>query len=60
MSVSKLMDEIAALKAERDRLLLALEGLAILGEQGMKPDYQEWLTFHDEVAQVARRALGGG
>jgi hypothetical protein len=24
----------------------------------MKPDYREWLTFHDKVAQVARKALG--
>lgn len=23
----------------------------------MKPNYNEWLTFHDKVAQVARRAL---
>lgn len=35
----------------------ALEQLADLGEQGMKPDYGEWLTFHDKVSAVARAAL---
>ena len=45
------------LTAERDRLREALTELAELGEVGMKPDYGEWLTFHDKVAQVARRAL---
>ncbi len=38
-------------------LLEALEKLAELGEQGMKPDYGEWLTFHDKVAQIARAAI---
>jgi hypothetical protein len=38
-------------------LLAALRELARLGEQGMKPDHREWLTFHDKVAQVARAAL---
>ena len=36
----------------------ALEELVVLGERGMKPDYNEWITFHDKVAQVARSALG--
>ncbi len=40
------------------RLRAALDQVAILGEQGVKPDYAEWLTFHDKVAQVARMALG--
>lgn len=44
-------EEIAGLRK-------ALHELAELGEQGMKPDYREWLTFHDKVAQVARKALG--
>ena len=43
----------------------ALEKLAIMGEQGMKPscqglawaDYAEWFTFHDKVAQIARAAI---
>ena len=35
----------------------ALEKLAIMGEQGMKPSYHEWLTFHDKVAQIARAAI---
>jgi hypothetical protein len=53
----RLQDKIAALTIERDKLRAALEEIAILGEQGMKPDYSEWLTFHDKVAQIARRAL---
>lgn len=40
-----------------ERQQAALEQLAVLGEQGMKPDYGEWLTFHDKVTQVARNAL---
>jgi len=40
-----------------DELAAALLALAVLGEQGMKPDYNEWLTFHDKVAHVAREAL---
>jgi len=45
--------------AEIERLRAALEELAALGEQGMKPDYGEWLTFHDKVAKVARDAISG-
>jgi hypothetical protein len=45
-----LRDQMIALRA-------ALEELAVLGEEGMKPDYREWLTFHDKVAQIARNAL---
>ncbi len=43
--------------AERDLLRAALKELQALGEEGMKPNYAEWLTFHDKVADVARRAL---
>jgi hypothetical protein len=56
--------EKAFVEAERDAALArvraletALEELAELGEKGMKPNYGEWLTFHDKVAQVARSAL---
>lgn len=45
--------------AEIERLRAALTELAMLGEQGMKPNYGEWLTFHDKVAKVARTALVG-
>lgn len=43
--------------AEVNRLREALEQLAALGEVGMKPDPNEWLTFHDKVARIARAAL---
>lgn len=49
--------EFQAVVAENERLRAALEELATLGEEGMKPDYGEWLTFHDKVAKVARGAL---
>ena len=39
------------------RLRDALKEIARLGEEGMKPDYNEWLTFHDKIAQIARAAL---
>ena len=35
----------------------ALRELQELGERGMKPDYSEWITLHDKVAQIAREAL---
>jgi len=38
-------------------LVETLEQLERLGREGMKPDPNEWLTFHDKVAQVARAAL---
>ena len=38
-------------------LLEALQELATLGEQGMKPDPSEWLTFHAKVAALARAAI---
>jgi hypothetical protein len=48
---------ISTLTAERDRMAGALREIQRLGEQGMEPDYTEWLTFHDKVAQIAREAL---
>ena len=47
----------ARLIAAAPELLEALEQLAVLGEEGMKPDPTEWITFHDKVAQIARAAL---
>lgn len=35
----------------------ALEQLEELGKEGMKPNPNEWLTFHDKVAQIAHAAL---
>ncbi len=49
--------EITLLRAEIERLRTALEELQKLGEQGMEPSYTKWLTFHDKVAEVARKAL---
>lgn len=48
---------IDRLHARYQKFEKALRDLAVLGEQGMKPDYKEWLTFHDKVSQVARAAL---
>ncbi len=57
-------EDFTAILAERDRLkainaelVEALEQLAVLGEVGMQPKYDEWITFHDKVAQIARAAL---
>jgi hypothetical protein len=47
----------AALVAAAPTMLAALQELQRLGEEGMKPNYGEWLTFHDKVAQVARKAI---
>ncbi len=47
----------ARLIASSPCLLAALEELATLGEQGMEPDYTEWVTFHDKIAQIARAAI---
>jgi len=47
----------AHLMAAAPEMLSALEELAKMGEEGMKPDYNEWLCFHDKVAQVARDAI---
>ena len=50
----------AALSARDERIAVlekALEQIAAMGEEGMKPDYGEWLTFHDKVAQIARSVL---
>lgn len=51
--------ELDAMQAETERFRAALTELATLGEQGMEPNYREWLTFHDKVAKVARDALAG-
>lgn len=42
---------------EIEQMRKALTELKTLGERGMKPDYKEWLTFHDKVAAVASAAL---
>ena len=42
---------------EVKRLREVLEQLAVLGEQGMRPDPTRWVAFHDEVANIARAAL---
>ena len=62
--VSSRVIPYSAALAERDRLkainaelVEALEQLAVLGEEGMKPDPAEWITFHDKVSQIARAAL---
>jgi len=51
----------AALTASKDkeieRLRDALAELQLLGEQGMKPEYHEWICFHDKVSLIAREAL---
>jgi len=52
-------DEIERLRALIVRQQAALDELVSLGEKGMAPDYNEWLTFHDKVAQIACRALEG-
>jgi hypothetical protein len=50
--------EIAnAYNSEIDPMRTALRTIKTLGEEGMKPDYTEWLTFHDKVAQIATAAL---
>lgn len=60
---AKVMFQKAALEiaraygAEIDPMRNALRQLQTLGKEGMKPDYQEWLTFHDKVAQIAATAL---
>ena len=50
--------KVEAAEAHAKRLQDALRELKTLGEVGMKPDYREWLTFHDKVAQIATAALG--
>ena len=47
----------AELEAQCAAMRAGLEQLKSLGEEGMKPDYSEWLTFHDKVAQVAGETL---
>lgn len=48
---------IAALGRSNMRLRAALEKIAILSEAGMPPDYRDWLTLHEKMAQIAREAL---
>jgi hypothetical protein len=43
--------------AAAPEMLAALKELAKLGREGMKPDYNEWLTFHDKVALIAESAI---
>ena len=56
-TLASLEAENARLEARVKRLEEALRNLVKLGKEGMKPDYNEWLTFHDKVAQVAEQAL---
>jgi len=49
--------EVNRLKAVNAQLLEALDELATLGNEGMKPDPKEWITFHDKVAQIAKAAI---
>ena len=51
-------NEIEWRRERIEKLREALEMLAILGEEGMEPDFLHWLSFHDKVASVARKALG--
>ena len=55
------------LRAERDRLRAALEGrtatialhkILNLAQHGTPPDYHQWLSTLDNIAGIARRALG--
>ncbi len=55
----EIMLALRAAADEIERLRAALAELKTLGEQGMKSDYREWLTFHDKVAAVASAALSG-
>lgn len=57
--VDRLSAELSESRALVRRLGEALEQLAELGEVGMRPDPNEWLTFHDKVAQIAHEALKG-
>jgi hypothetical protein len=40
-----------------DKMRAALQELQELGERGMKQNYREWITLHDKVAHIARKAL---
>lgn len=55
-----LLNENKTLQSQNKKLRAALKQLVFLGEEGMKPDYKEWITFHDEIVQIARAALEGG
>lgn len=59
----RLRAELSALDSktgsELNRLRAALARIAVMGEQGMQPDYTKWVTFHDEIARIAREALAG-
>jgi len=51
--------EMIAIANRVPKLIAALLEIAVLGEQGMRPDYGDWLTFHDNVAHIARSAISG-
>jgi hypothetical protein len=55
--MSRLVDDVVEAFRGYSLMREALEELQRLGEEGMKPDYAEWLTFHDKVAKIARDAL---
>lgn len=35
----------------------ALNEIAMAGENGLPPDYNSWLQFHERIARMAREAL---
>lgn len=35
----------------------ALTEIALAGENGLPPDYNSWLQFHERIARMAREAL---
>lgn len=49
--------ELSAAEARAARLATALRNIQTMAEQGMKPDYKSWTTFHTAVADLARAAL---
>lgn len=57
MTAQPLYDGVALLQAQNRRFRIALEKIKALGEHGTPPDYTEWVTFHDKVAQIADEAL---
>lgn len=49
--------ELSRLRAEREKLVEGLREIQRVGEEGMKPDFGNWLTFHDKIAVLARSLL---
>lgn len=47
----------ARLIAAAPEMYEALTTLAKLGDEGMTPNYEEWLTFHGKVSQIAHAAI---